>query len=138
MSTRLSSRRTVAHAGRPVGHRLRRAGERAVLRDGSDALIRPVRHDDAALLAGGFDRLSAQSRRFRFLTAKNFLSPSELRYLTEIDHHDHEALGARSTPSTDAGLASPATSAPPTTRRPPRSRSSSSTSGRAAGSGPSC
>lgn len=65
-----------------------------MLRDGSDVLIRPVRHDDAALLAGGFDRLSAQSRRFRFLTAKNFLSPSELRYLTEIDHHDHEALGA--------------------------------------------
>ena len=51
MSTRLSSRRTVAHVGRPVGHRLRRAGERAVLRDGSDVLIRPVRHDDAALLS---------------------------------------------------------------------------------------
>jgi hypothetical protein len=31
---------------------------------------------------------------FLFLTAKNYLSPSELRYLTDIDHHDHEALGA--------------------------------------------
>ena len=31
----------------------------------------------------------------RFLTGnKNELSPAELRYFTEIDHHDHEALGA--------------------------------------------
>ncbi len=37
---------------------------------------------------------STQSRRFRFLMAKNYLSQSELRYLTEIDHHDHEALAA--------------------------------------------
>jgi RimJ/RimL family protein N-acetyltransferase len=99
MSTRLASRRT----GRPVGHRSRQAGERAMLRDGLDVLIRPVRDDDAALLADGFDRLGAQSRRFRFLTAKNHLSPSELRYLTDIDHHDHEALGAL-TPVDGRGL----------------------------------
>ena len=30
----------------------------------------------------------------RFLTVKQELSPAELRYFTEIDHHDHEALGA--------------------------------------------
>ena len=30
----------------------------------------------------------------RFLTVKQELSLAELRYFTEIDHHDHEALGA--------------------------------------------
>src|SRR5581483_8378240 len=49
---------------------------------------------DAPVLAEGFARLSAESRRLRFLTAKPTLSPSELRYLTEVDGHDHEALGA--------------------------------------------
>src|SRR5690242_19349595 len=70
------------------------AGDRVVLRDGSQVLIRPVRRTDAPLLADGFDRLSAASRWMRFLTAKTELSPAELRYLTDLDHHDHEALGA--------------------------------------------
>ena len=30
----------------------------------------------------------------RFLAAKPELSPAELRYLTDVDHRDHEALGA--------------------------------------------
>jgi GNAT superfamily N-acetyltransferase len=30
----------------------------------------------------------------RFLSPKKELSLTELRYFTEIDHHDHEALGA--------------------------------------------
>ena len=30
----------------------------------------------------------------RFLTPKKELSPAELRYFTDLDHHDHEALGA--------------------------------------------
>jgi GNAT superfamily N-acetyltransferase len=45
-------------------------------------------------LAEGFARLSAESRQLRFLTSKPRLTPAELRYFTEIDHHDHEALGA--------------------------------------------
>jgi len=65
-----------------------------VLRDGSEVLIRPVQGTDAPLLADGFARLSARSRQMRFLRTKNELSPAELRYFTEIDHHDHEALGA--------------------------------------------
>jgi RimJ/RimL family protein N-acetyltransferase len=67
-----------------------------LLRDGSAVLIRPIRSADAPLLADGFARLSARSRWMRFLTAKRELSPAELRYLTHIDHHDHEALGALS------------------------------------------
>lgn len=69
-------------------------GNRVVLRDGSGVLIRPVHSTDAPLLADGFTRLSATSRWMRFLTAKRELSPAELRYLTDLDHHDHEALGA--------------------------------------------
>ena len=65
-----------------------------VLRDGSAVLIRPVRSTDAPLLADGFDRLSAASRQMRFLGVKKQLSAAELRYLTDVDHHDHEALGA--------------------------------------------
>jgi RimJ/RimL family protein N-acetyltransferase len=70
------------------------AGTPAVLRDGSRVLIRPVQSADAPLLADGFDRLSATSRWMRFLTPKKELSPAELRFLTDLDHHDHEALGA--------------------------------------------
>jgi GNAT superfamily N-acetyltransferase len=88
-------------AGR--ARKARRAGQPAVLRDGSAVLIRQVRADDAALLADGFARLSEQSRQMRFLAAKNILTPAELRYLTEVDHHDHEALGALAD-GTDLGV----------------------------------
>ena len=67
-----------------------------MLRDGSTVLIRPVRGTDAPLLADGFARLSPQSRRMRFLGTKTTLSAAELRYFTEVDHHDHEAIGALS------------------------------------------
>jgi RimJ/RimL family protein N-acetyltransferase len=65
-----------------------------VLRDGSKALIRQVQPADAPLLADGFARLSPQSRRMRFLARKDQLSAAELRYFTDVDHHDHEALAA--------------------------------------------
>src|SRR5215831_17971080 len=78
------------------GHRPRPAvrGRPVALRDGSKVLIRPVRPADAPLLADGFARLSDRSRRMRFLARKDQLSAAELRYLTDVDHHDHEALGA--------------------------------------------
>jgi RimJ/RimL family protein N-acetyltransferase len=69
-------------------------GTQAVLRDGSRVLIRQVQSADAPLLADGFARLSATSRWMRFLTPKKELSPAELRFLTDLDHRDHEALGA--------------------------------------------
>jgi RimJ/RimL family protein N-acetyltransferase len=65
-----------------------------VLRDGSEVVIRQVRSSDAPLLADGFARLGPESRRLRFLRRKDELTPAELRYFTDIDHHDHEALGA--------------------------------------------
>jgi RimJ/RimL family protein N-acetyltransferase len=69
-------------------------GTNAVLRDGSRVLIRPVRGTDAPLIAEGFARLSDRSRRMRFLGKKDALTAAELRYYAEVDHHDHEALGA--------------------------------------------
>jgi RimJ/RimL family protein N-acetyltransferase len=85
-----------AVAGLATGRRSNRvpAGQAVILRDGSAVLIRQVRSTDAALLADGFGRLSAASRRMRFLGVKKELSAAELRYLTDVDHHDHEALGA--------------------------------------------
>jgi len=63
-----------------------------VLRDGSAVLIRQIQVTDAPLVAGIFAGLSPTSRWMRFLAAKNHLSDAELRYLTDLDHHDHEAV----------------------------------------------
>jgi GNAT superfamily N-acetyltransferase len=76
------------HQPRPVRTGL------VTLRDGSAVRIRPVHSADAALVADGFARLSLRSRQLRFLTAKKQLSSAELRYFTDVDHHDHEALVA--------------------------------------------
>jgi len=85
-----------ARAGRTggPGRADRVAGGRVVLRDGSKVVIRQVHRSDAPLLADGFARLSPESRRLRFLRRKDELSAAELRYFTDVDHHDHEALGA--------------------------------------------
>lgn len=62
------------------------------LRDGAEVLVRPIRPDDKDALSTGFERLSEQSRYRRFMSAITALSVSDLRYLTEVDHRDHEAL----------------------------------------------
>lgn len=69
-------------------------GTRVVLRDGSEVIVDQVHRTDAQRLTEGFERLSEETRRLRFLTAKPRLSEVEVRYFTELDHHDHEALGA--------------------------------------------
>jgi GNAT superfamily N-acetyltransferase len=65
-----------------------------VLRDGSRVLLRPVEPADKSLLVAGFARLSPESRYHRFLAPLPELSDAQLRYFTEVDHHDHEALAA--------------------------------------------
>jgi RimJ/RimL family protein N-acetyltransferase len=82
-----------AAADRTVPDRTAERG-RVVLRDGSAVLIRPVRGADAPLLADGFARLSERSRRLRFLGRKRTLTEADLRFFTDVDHRDHEALGA--------------------------------------------
>ena len=68
--------------------------ERVRLRNGSELLIRPIRSTDKRRLRQGFQRLSDESRRRRFLVPMPRLSQRLVRYLTEVDHHDHEALVA--------------------------------------------
>jgi RimJ/RimL family protein N-acetyltransferase len=83
-----------------VSHR----GGLARLRDGTEVLIGRVTPADAPRLAEAFARLSEESRRLRFLGPKPSLSPSEIRYLTEVDGHGHEALCAIE-PTTGRGVA---------------------------------
>jgi len=85
---------------RPPHHQPRSAarGTTLTLRDGSPVLIRQVQTADVPLVADIFGRLSPTSRWMRFLAAKNHLTEAELRYLTDIDHHDHEALAALNHP----------------------------------------
>ncbi len=68
--------------------------QRIRLRDGAELLIRQVGPADKGLIAGGVERLSAKSRYRRFFRPLDRLSQRDLVYLTEIDHHDHEALAA--------------------------------------------
>jgi GNAT superfamily N-acetyltransferase len=62
------------------------------LRDGSRVRIRPVRRSDSELLVRGFRSLSPESRYRRFLWPMPELPEATARYLTEVDHHDHEAM----------------------------------------------
>ncbi len=68
--------------------------ERVVLGPGVEVLIRPIRETDKHLLADGFQRLSPESKFQRFFAPVVKLSESDLVYLTEVDHHLHEALVA--------------------------------------------
>ena len=65
-----------------------------VLPTGTVLHVRPIRPEDSASLAAGYARLSRETIRRRFLVPKPRLSSSELRYLTEVDGHDHVALVA--------------------------------------------
>lgn len=76
------------HARRPLSVFLHR------LKDGSQTLIRPITPDDKARLQASFEQLGQDSRFRRFHGAKAGLSARELTYITEVDHHDHEALVA--------------------------------------------
>ena len=64
------------------------------LRDGSRIDVRPIAPSDAPTLRASFERLSDESRYRRFLTPMPHLGARLVRYLTEVDHHDHEALVA--------------------------------------------
>jgi nucleotide-binding universal stress UspA family protein len=68
--------------------------ETVTLRDGSRLLIRPIEPDDREALAEGHRRLSPESQYRRFFGPKPELHERDLDYLTQVDHHDHEALVA--------------------------------------------
>lgn len=56
--------------------------------------LRPVVPTDRTRLAEGFEELSAESKRLRFLGSVSTLSDAQLRYLTDVDGRDHVAWGA--------------------------------------------
>jgi RimJ/RimL family protein N-acetyltransferase len=66
----------------------RRWPREAKLRDGKRVLIRPISPDDKQ----GLEFLGPESRYRRFFAPVHHLAARQLRYLTEVDHHTHEAL----------------------------------------------
>jgi GNAT superfamily N-acetyltransferase len=64
------------------------------IRDGRAIEVRPIEAGDKEALRSAFEALSLQSRYERFLSPIDHMSTAMLRYFTEVDHHDHEALVA--------------------------------------------
>ena len=56
--------------------------------------LRAIQPGDRDALRAGFERLSEESRYWRFLAPQGNLSDAALTYLTNVDHHDHEAMVA--------------------------------------------
>jgi GNAT superfamily N-acetyltransferase len=67
---------------------------RVRIRDGAHVDVRPIEPGDGDALRDGFERLSLESRYERFLSPMDHMSSAMVRYFTEVDHHDHEALVA--------------------------------------------
>jgi len=61
-------------------------------RDGTQLYVRHVKPSDSDLIAKGWLQLSQTSQQRRFLAPKPVLTKADLRYLTEVDGHDHVAL----------------------------------------------
>ena len=77
-------------------------------------LIRPISPDHKQQFVETFERLSDRSRYRRFLSARRRLSTADVRYLTQVDHHDHEAFVAIDPESgTGVGVARTTAAIPP-------------------------
>ncbi len=62
------------------------------LRSGVEVVFRPMTPADREIYLAGVEHVGPESRRMRFFAAKPWLSEGEIRYFTEVDHHDHEAI----------------------------------------------
>jgi GNAT superfamily N-acetyltransferase len=60
----------------------------------SNVVIRPIARTDRERLAEAFSELSEDTRRRRFGGLASQLGARELDRLTDVDHHEHEALAA--------------------------------------------
>ncbi len=76
--------------------------EEHALRDGTHVRLRHIRPEDAGELKRGLERLSPESRYRRFLGSVGVLSDELIRYLTNVDGHDHVAIVA-TRPRVDGG-----------------------------------
>ena len=68
------------------------ATSRLSLRDGTVVVRRPIAATDRERLVEFHARVSPASVYRRYLAPKAKLSPADLTFLTEVDHHHHEAL----------------------------------------------
>ena len=64
----------------------------ATLRDGSEVVLREVQPEDKATIVAAFERMGPESRYRRFFSPLKRLTDADLKYLTEVDHLDHEAV----------------------------------------------
>ncbi|WP_299682161.1 GNAT family N-acetyltransferase [uncultured Roseobacter sp.] len=64
------------------------------VKDGLWVSLRDVVPDDGDLIELGFDRLSKQSRFFRFMAAKKRLTGREVKQFAALNTADHAAVGA--------------------------------------------
>ena len=55
-------------------------------------VLRPIEASDKDELQQGLHRLSPETVQRRFLAPKTHFTKAELRYLTEVDGHDHVAI----------------------------------------------
>jgi GNAT superfamily N-acetyltransferase len=78
------------HSPRPKRQRV--TSRETKLRNGHRILIRPIRPQDKDGLLEGLHHLTPASRYRRFFSPMPELSTAQLRYLTEVDHRNHEAL----------------------------------------------
>jgi acetyltransferase len=62
--------------------------------DGTQLYVRHVKPSDKDAIAAGWLKLSPRSQYRRFLAPKPVLTAGDLRYLTEVDGHNHVALVA--------------------------------------------
>jgi RimJ/RimL family protein N-acetyltransferase len=76
----------------PVPDQRHQASADAPAATGARFSLRPLCVSDREAFRTLFARLSPESRRRRFLTAKPKLSDRELTYLTDVDHVRHEAV----------------------------------------------
>ncbi|HEY6223557.1 MAG TPA: GNAT family N-acetyltransferase [Gemmatimonadales bacterium] len=75
-----------------------------ISREGAPLHVRSIRADDKARLAAFHRRLSTESVYLRFFEFKRELSPSDLRYLTELDFEQRVALVATLAAASDAPI----------------------------------
>ena len=68
--------------------------ETVTLRNGRRVVLRPIRPSDAPLLVQFHDRLSPDSRYFRFFGPKPVLKPREAEYLASVDFQSRFAIVA--------------------------------------------
>jgi acetyltransferase len=66
--------------------------EPITLKDGRQVVLRPIKPSDAALLQEGFQRLSAESIRMRFLETAKELSDQQAQSLATVDYQKRMAF----------------------------------------------